>query len=100
MNELVRQAARMQRKMDEVRAALKDFEMTAESAGGKVTVTVTCEGSVRRIDVAESFLADEGLEMTLDAIVATTNKALAEADQHVEAELAKVTGGVKVPGLT
>lgn len=100
MNELARQAARLQRKMDEVRDRLKDHELSEKSAGGRVTVTVTCEGVVRHIDVAESFLAEEGLEMMLDAIVAATNKALAAADRHVETELAKVTGGVTVPGLT
>lgn len=100
MNELMRQATRMQRKMDQARDALKDHEMSADAAGGSVHVTVTCEGKVRRIDVDETFLAAEGLELVLDSIVAATNKALTAADDHVDAELAKVTKGVKVPGLT
>ncbi len=100
MNELMRQAARMQRKMDDAREALKDHEMHADSAGGQVKVTVTCEGKVRSIEVTDAFLAEEGLEMVLDVIVAATNKALSAADTHVEAELAKVTNGVKAPGLS
>jgi len=100
MNELMRQATRMQRKMDKVREELKDHEMTAGSAGGKIEVVVSCEGKLRRIDVDEAFLAEEGLELTLDSVVAAANKALADADAHVEAELDKVTGGLKIPGLT
>lgn len=100
MNELMRQAARLQRKMDEIRDKLKDQEMSSTSAGGKIEVTVSCEGKVRRIAVDEKFLGDEGLEMALDAVVAAINTALDAADKHVEAELAKVTGGLKIPGVT
>ena len=99
MGELVAQAQRMRRKMDKVREQLKDKEMTATVAGGKVTVIVTCEGKVRRIDLDPEFLAEEGLEMALDSIVAAANNALSAADEHVEAELSKVTGGVKIPGM-
>ncbi len=100
MNELMRQASRMQRKMDKVREELKAHEMSAQSAGGKVEVTVTCEGKLRRIEVDEQFLAEEGLELTLDSVVAAANHALETADKHLESELSKVTGGLKIPGLT
>ncbi len=99
MNELVRQAARMQRKIDDVKKGLKDHEVTATSAWDKVSVVVTCEGRVRRINVDPEFLASEGSEMTLDAVVAATNSALELADKKVEAEITKVTGGIKVPGM-
>lgn len=100
MNELVRQAARMQRKIDQVRAGLKDHELVATSASDKVAVTVTCEGKIRKITIDPDFLAQEGMEMALDAVAAAANAALEQADKHVEAEIAKVTGGVKVPGMT
>jgi DNA-binding YbaB/EbfC family protein len=99
MNELMRQAARLQRKMDKVREDLKDHEVVGTTAGGKVSVTVTCEGKIRSIHVDPEFFAGEGLELALDGIVAAANNALGAADAHVEAELAKVTGGIKVPGL-
>ncbi|WP_437734605.1 YbaB/EbfC family nucleoid-associated protein [Sorangium sp. So ce1335] len=99
MNELVRQAARMQRKIDQVKGELKDREVSATAAGDKVTVVVTCEGKLRRIDVDPAFLQSEGLEMALDSIVAATNSALDTADKLVESEIAKVTGGVKLPGM-
>ncbi|WP_437719478.1 YbaB/EbfC family nucleoid-associated protein [Sorangium sp. So ce448] len=99
MNELVRQAARMQRKIDQVKGELKDREVSATAAGDKVTVVVSCEGKVRRIEVDPAFLASEGLEMALDAIVAASNSALDAADKLVETEITKVTGGVKLPGM-
>ena len=99
MNELMRQAARMQRKIDDVKAGLKDTEVTGSAAGDKVKVMVTCEGKLRSITIDPEFLAAEGLEMTLDSIVAASNAALDEADKKVDAEVNKVTGGIKIPGL-
>jgi nucleoid-associated protein EbfC len=99
MSELLRQAQRMQRKIDDVKKSLKDKEMSAGAAGDKVQVTVSCEGKVRAIKVDPEFLAAEGIELVLDSIVAATNTALETADKHVDAEISKVTGGVKLPGM-
>jgi nucleoid-associated protein EbfC len=99
MNELVRQAARMQRKIDDVKKGLKDREVTGASAGDKVSVAVSCEGRLRKITIDPEFLAAEGIEMALDAVVAASNTALQDADKLVEAEIAKVTGGMKIPGM-
>ena len=96
----MRQASRMQRKMDQVRAKLKDEEVSSTSAGGKVAVTVTCEGKLRHIAVDDAFLAEEGLDMTLDSVIAAANSALDKADKQVEAAMTKITGGVSIPGVT
>lgn len=99
MNELVRQAARMQRKIDQVREELKDREITAGAAGDKVKVTATCEGKLARIEVDPELWQSEDRDLVLDAIAAAANSALKSADELVEEEVAKVTGGLKIPGL-
>jgi DNA-binding YbaB/EbfC family protein len=99
MNELVRQAARMQRKIDDVKKGLKDKEVTASAAGDKVSVVVTCEGKLRAIKIDPEFLASEGLEMALDSAIVAANNALEAADKLVEGEVTKVTGGMKIPGM-
>jgi len=99
MNELMRQAARMQRKIDQVKADIKDHEVTGTAVGDKVSVVATCEGKIRAIKIDPEFLAAEGLDMALDAVVAASNSALEAADKLTEAEIAKVTGGVKIPGM-
>jgi len=100
MSELMRQAARMQRKVEQVKAEIKDKEVNGTSVGEKVTVVVSCEGKLRSIQIDPEFLKEEGLEMALDAVVAAANSALETADKMVEAEIAKVTGGMKLPGMT
>lgn len=99
VGDLVRHAAGVQQKVDAAREALRDREVSAEMIGGKVAVTVTCAGQLRRIHVDPSLLQDEGLEMTLDLIVTTANKALDDADQTVEEEVTKAAGGLRIPGI-
>jgi DNA-binding YbaB/EbfC family protein len=99
MNELMRQAARMQRKLDQTKTDLKDRELTAESLGGKIKATVTLGRQVKKIDVDAEFLKSEGVDMAMDGVCAAINQALEQADKTMEAELEKVTGGVKIPGM-
>ena len=99
MDQLVRHATRVQHEVDKVRERLRDHEVSSEGASGQVRVTVTCAGAIRRIEVAPSFFDEEGLDMTLDMIAATANKALGLADQTVEAEVTEATGGLRIPGL-
>ena len=99
MTELMRQAARIQRKIDQAKEELKDKEVVFASAGDKVKATATYGGKLSRLEVDPEFLQAEGLELTLDVVVAAANGAIEAADKAMAAELEKVTGGVKIPGL-
>ncbi len=99
MNELMRQAARMQRKIDQAKAELKDKELTLEGLGGKVKVTVTLGRSVKRIEIDKEALKAEETDLILDGVCAAINQGIEQADKQMEAELEKVTGGVKIPGM-
>lgn len=99
MNELMRQAARMQRKVDQARGELKDKELTVESLGGKVKVVVTLGRSVKRIDIDKQTLSTEDTDLVLDGVCAAINQGIEQADKQMEAELEKITGGVKIPGM-
>lgn len=100
MNELMRQAARLQRKIDETKKSLADKEIVATAVGEKVKVTVTYAKKLSKIDIDPEFLKSEGLELALDGVVAAVNAGLEQAEKAMEAELEKVTGGVKIPGMT
>ena len=99
MNELMRQAARVQRKIEQTKKELADKEVVATAVGDKVKATVTYTRKVTRVEIDPEFLKSEGLELTLDSVCAAVNAALDQADKAMEAELEKVTGGVKLPGL-
>jgi len=98
MNEMMRQAARLQRKIEETKESLKDREVVATAIGDKVKATVTLGRKVSRIEIDPEFLKTEGIELALDGVAAAINAGLADAEKAMEAELAKITGGVKLPG--
>ena len=99
LNELMRQAARVQRKIEEKKTEVADREVTATAVGDKVKVTATYARKVSRIEVDPEFLKSEGMDMAADGICAAVNAALEAADKAMEAEIAKVTGGMKIPGV-
>jgi hypothetical protein len=99
MGELMRQAARMQRKIDQAKSELKDRELTVEGLGGKVKVVVTLGRSVKHIEIDKQTLATEEIDLVLDGVCAAINQGIEQADKQMETELEKVTGGVKIPGM-
>jgi DNA-binding YbaB/EbfC family protein len=99
MSEMLRQAQRMQRKIDDAKTRLKDTELTVEGLGGKVKVTVTLGRSVKRIEIDPETLKTEDKDLVLDGVCAAINQGIEQADKQMEAELEKVTGGVKIPGM-
>jgi DNA-binding YbaB/EbfC family protein len=99
MNELMRQAARMQRKVDQAKEILKEKEVTVEGLGGKVKVIVNLGRSVKRIEVDKAMLTTEDTDLVFDGVCAALNQAIEQADKQMEAEIEKVTGGVKIPGM-
>jgi hypothetical protein len=99
MNELMRQAARMQRKIEQAKDELKDKELTVDGLGGKVKVTVTLGRAIKRIDIDKDTLKTEDTELVLDGVCAALNQAIEQADKQMESELDKITGGVKIPGM-
>lgn len=98
MNEAMRQAARLQRKIEQAKAELKDREITATAVGDKVKATATYGRRISRIEVDPEFLKSEGLDLVLDGVSAAVNNALEQAEKAMETELDKITGG-KIPGL-
>jgi nucleoid-associated protein EbfC len=99
MNELMRQAARMQRKIEQAKGELKDREIIVEGLGGKVKVTVTLGRSVKRIEIDPEALKTEEADLVLDGVCAAINQGIEQADKQMETEIEKVTGGVKIPGM-
>jgi DNA-binding YbaB/EbfC family protein len=99
MNELMRQAARMQRKIDQLKTELKERELTVEGLGGKVKVVVTLGRAVKRIEIDKDTLKTEDTDLVLDGVCAAITQGIEQADKQMEAELEKVTGGVKIPGM-
>ena len=94
MNNLMKQAQRMQRQMEEGQKELETKEFTASAGGGAVEVTVSGKKEVLRVKLTEEVVHPEDIEMLQDLIVAAANEALKQADEANEALMGKMTGGL------
>lgn len=99
INELMRQASRLNRKVQEAKDAFQDREVEATGANDKVKVTASYARKLVRIDVDPVFFAEDQ-DLAWAAIVATANVALEAAGKAMDAEIEKATGGMKIPGIT
>ena len=62
-------------------------------------MVVTLGRAVKRIDIDKETLKTEETDLVLDGVCAALNQAIEQADKEMEAELEKITGGVKIPGM-
>lgn len=94
MNNLMKQAQRMQRQMEEGQKELKTKEFTAKAGGGAVEVTVTGKKEITKVKLSEEAVDPEDIEMLEDLIVAAANEALRQADEANTELMSKMTGGL------
>ena len=94
MNNLMKQAQRMQRQMEESQKELETKEFTAAAGGGAVQVTVSGKKEVLAVKLAEEVVDPDDIEMLQDLIVAATNEAMRQADAANAEMMNKMTGGL------
>ncbi len=94
MNNLMKQAQKMQKQMEENQKALEEQEFTAAAGGGAVEVTVTGKREVTKVKLSEEVVDPDDIEMLEDLIVAATNEALRKAEEAASSAMAKLTGGL------
>ena len=94
MNNLMKQAQKMQRQMEEGQKELEAKEFTAKAGGGAVEVTVTGKKEVTKVQLSEEVVDPDDIEMLQDLIMAATNEALRMAEEANNELVGKMTGGL------
>ncbi len=94
MNNLMKQAQRMQRQMEESQKEMETKEFSANAGGGAVSVTVTGSREVKKVTISPDAVDPDDVEMLEDMIVAATNEALRQVDEANAAMMNKMTGGL------
>lgn len=100
MGELMRQASRLQRKIEKRKEELKEETVEAGAGNDRVKAVVNGAAEVVSITIDPALLEEEGLEMVQDLVAAAVNSALTQARELVDAEIEKVSKGLKIPGIT
>ena len=99
MQQLMKQAQRMQENMTKKQAELNAQEFTAASGGGMVKVTVNGAREVLSVEIDPQCVDPDDVEMLQDLVLAAVNEALRTANETTEREMGKLTGGMGMPGL-
>ena len=94
MNNLMKQAQRMQRQMEESQKELEEKEITATAGGGAVEVTITGKKEITKVKLSPEVVDPEDIEMLEDLIVAATNEAIRQVEELSQESMAKITGGL------
>ncbi len=99
MSELMRQASRLQRKIEIRKKELENEIVEAGAGNDQIKVKVNGSKELVSIEINPELLKGEDLGMVQDLVVAAVNAGIKKAGEMVDAELEKVTGGLKIPGL-
>lgn len=98
MNNLMKQAQRMQRQMEESQKELEVKEFTGKAGGGVVEVTVTGKKEVTKVRLDKEAVDPDDTEMLEDLIMAAANEALRLAEEASAEAMSKMTGGMGLGG--
>ena len=94
MSNLMKQAQRMQRQMEETTKELETKEYTAAAGGGAVSVTVSGKKEVTAVKISPEAVDPDDVEMLEDLIMAATNEAFRQLEEANNNAMSKLTGGM------
>ncbi len=96
---MMKQAQKMQAKIMKIQEEMGERSVEASAGGGMVTVTANGKQEILSIRIEPEVVDPEDVEMLQDLVAAAVNEALKKAQEMMAEEMAKVTGGMKIPGL-
>ncbi|MBR0465921.1 MAG: YbaB/EbfC family nucleoid-associated protein [Clostridia bacterium] len=99
MNQMLRQAQKMQEDMAVLQADLETREYTATSGGGLIEATVDGKHLIKKLKINPDAIDPEDAEMLEDLITVAVNEAIENAAKTAEEEMGAITGGLNIPGF-
>ena len=99
MNQLMKQAQKMQREMAEMQEGLAEKTLETSSGGGAVKVVVNGEKKLISLTISPDAVDPDDVEMLQDLIMSAVNEALRQMDEAINSQMSKFTGGMNLPGL-
>lgn len=99
IQQLARQAQKLQEDMDQVTNELNDKEYSATAGGDAVKATVTGKLEVKSIEIKPEVVDPEDVEMLSDLVIAAVNEAIRAATADKNERMEKISGGLNVPGI-
>lgn len=99
MKEMMRQAQLLQKKMAKLQEELAAKEIEASVGGGMVKAIANGKPEIVSVTIEKEVVDPEDVEMLQDLVVSAVNEALTRAKEMSDAEMGRLTGGLKMPGM-
>jgi DNA-binding YbaB/EbfC family protein len=99
MNKMIKQVQKMQQDMLKLQEELVNHTVESSAGGGAVKVIANGKNEIVSVEIKPEAVDPEDVEMLQDLITAAVNEALRKAQELVSAEMGKLTGGLKIPGM-
>ena len=100
VGKLMKQAQEMQKKMAQVQEELKERIVEASAGGGVVNVKVNGAQEIVDIKIAKEVINADDNDMLEELVITAINEGIKKSRKMAESEIAKVTGGLNIPGMT
>lgn len=94
MNNLMKQAQRMQKQMEEKTKEMETKEWEASVGGGAVTVKVSGKKEITSVELSKEVVDPDDIEMLQDLIMAAVNEAYRKMEEESSAVMGQITGGL------
>jgi len=98
--EMLKQAQEMQARLAKLQEELAGRTVEASSGGGMVSVVANGRQEVLSIKIEKEVVSPEEVDLLQDLVRAAVNEALSRSREMMAAEMAKITGGMNLPGLS
>ncbi len=99
MNQMLKQAQKMQEDMATLQEDLEQREYSATAGGNAVEVTVDGKHFIKSIKINPDIIDPDDSEMLEDLITVAINEAIGNAIKTAEEEMGAITGGLNIPGM-
>ena len=96
---MMKRLQQMQDDMARVQKECEEAEYSALAGGGAIDVKVNGKHQLVSVNIQPDVVDPEDVEMLEDLLVAAVNEAMRKADETIEREMGKITGGMNIPGL-
>lgn len=94
MNNLMKQAQRMQKQMEDTTKELEEKEYEATAGGGVVKVKINGKKEITELHLDEEVVDKDDIEMLEDLVIAAVNEAIRMQDEDQKTQMGKITGGL------
>lgn len=99
MGNMLRQAQQLQQRMARLQEELAGRTVESSVGGGMVKAVANGRQELVSVTIEREVVNPEDVEMLQDLILSAVNDALKKSQEMASEEMAKLTGGLKLPGL-